>query len=198
MSSTTILFDIVFPAELQKIGPNGTASTDKEEEYVVDSLHIRMTNENGEAYEISLWSETDIFFHLVSKLDRSAFDQLRREQRLVVGFEDFPGSFKKLLQGCSAAERAKQAAVLLLDQVDAELHIVCKMEHKIVELLSCPFARLSDDQIKSTVQKRFQEMKLRAEAAEAKLSEYHGQNARSGKVPSLLQKGNAHNPGKAW
>lgn len=182
MSKTVM--EIRFPAELQF----ATAAS-KDDDAKVDNLDLRLVALGSDTYELTILSESDVFLNFYSKIDRSVFDVMRREQQLVVNFEGFPSSLSKLLQGC-IRDRTTQAALLLIENEVASLHIVCKMEHKIVELLSCPFSRLNEAETRIAVQQRFLELKQRLEKAEAKLSEISS-TYRTGRTPSLLNR-NSH------
>src|SRR5689334_18395164 len=116
-----VILDITFPAELQLLSAN--AQPPKEDDVKLDVLHLRVSMIGNDIYDLALWADSDVFFHLVSKIDRNVFDVLRREQQLVVGFEAFPASLGKLLQGC-VTERVTQAALLLIEGDIANLHIV--------------------------------------------------------------------------
>lgn len=200
-SNAVLVLDLGFPVELQTVTASDSASKQTADDQVkIDHVHIRMVQEGSDLYQIGLWSETDVFFNLTSRITRTGFDTLRREQQLVVGFEGFPQTLKKLLVSC-INERVTHAALLLLEGDLATLHIVCKMEHKIVELLSFPLQKLTEQELREVVQKRFLELQSRVDVAEAKLSEYASM-FRSGKTPSLLKSSTHQNgasqTGRHW
>ena len=191
------LIDIVFPVEIQTVDHQHQQQSSgavaavaepvaTEEDVKNDNLHLRMVLDGTDRYNLAIWSERDVFFNLTSRITRQSFDTLRREQQLVVGFEGFPAALKKLLVSC-LNERVTHAALLVLEGEMASLHIVCKMEHKIVELLSFPLQRLADPELREIVQKRFSELQARLENAETRVAEFQAMY-RSGKAPSLFNK----------
>jgi len=183
-----MMLDMGFPVEIQTltVGDSNETGTVGEDNVRMESAHIRVALQGQDVYRISLWSVTDVFLNLAVDISREGFDVLRREQQLVVGFEGFPSALKKLLTACTT-ERVTHAALLVVDNDSVSLHIVCKMEHKIVELLAISLNRLSGSDLQNAVQARFSELQSRLEVAEAKVVEFSSM-VRSGKVPSLLSK----------
>jgi len=176
----SLLLELVFPAEIQTVGVSS------DEEVKNENLSIRVMSQGSETYLIHVWSDSDVFFNLSCRLAKSQYDDLRREQQLVVGFDGFPLSLNKLLLSC-VNERLTHAALLLMEANSATLHIVCKLEHKIVELLSLPFEKFNDADLRNVVQDRFSELQAKLEIAEARVAEYASM-FRAGRVPSLFGK----------
>ena len=176
-----LVFESTFPIEIQFAT---TSWKEEEQDVKADKMHLRIHHEKGDRYKMELFSDKDVFFNFISSINKSEYDRIRREQQLFFDFLDFPSTLRKLFTAC-ATEKSTHAAVLVLDGDDVSLHVVRKLEHKIVELVSLPFEKLDEDEMRRVVQDRFDYLREKVDELSLKVSEYSSM-FRTGKTPSLF------------
>ncbi len=150
-----------------------------------DLASVSIIQQQNQEYLLLLSFESDVFFNVKRSLQPEAYEGMRKEQQLVVDFEHFPLMFFKLLQAC-VNEPQTHACIMVVEE-EMTLHVVCRMEHKIVELLSVSMELLDEQEQKEMVNHKFMELKQRMKAFELKINQMSSMY-RGGKTPSLFGK----------
>lgn len=174
------------PVELQSL------SFDQQGETRTDLADIQILQDGPNAeFVLTLSLEHDVFFNLRTLIGRDEFDTIRREQQLVIGYQDFPQVVGNLMTSC-IQESSTHACLIVLEQTQDDtavtLHVVRRMDHKIVELLSIPMDKVEGDMERAIVQSKFNELQSRLQESEVKLNALASMY-RSGKTPALFRVG---------
>ncbi|CAN0011236.1 unnamed protein product [Heterosigma akashiwo] len=130
-------------------------------------------------------SEADLFFHYTHQLDSQGFQVVVQEQqRLMVEFPDYPNVLIRMLNACIQEPHAHLAVFVMQRDVAARLDFIQNMEYKFVELMTCHFARSTEEVVQYQITYRHNAMKSKLALMQSRMQEVN--NLVKMKNPSLL------------
>mmetsp|Transcript_24105 Transcript_24105/g.44073 ORF Transcript_24105/g.44073 Transcript_24105/m.44073 type:complete len:236 (-) Transcript_24105:88-795(-) len=129
-------------------------------------------------------SEADLFFHYTHQLDSQGFQVVQEQQRLMVEFPDYPNVLIRMLNACIQEPHAHLAVFVMQRDVAARLDFIQNMEYKFVELMTCHFARSTEEVVQYQITYRYNAMKSKLALMQSRMQEVN--NLVKMKNPSLL------------
>eukprot|EP00636_Phaeomonas_parva_P015715 CAMPEP_0118862648 /NCGR_PEP_ID=MMETSP1163-20130328/7776_1 /TAXON_ID=124430 /ORGANISM="Phaeomonas parva, Strain CCMP2877" /LENGTH=171 /DNA_ID=CAMNT_0006796571 /DNA_START=149 /DNA_END=661 /DNA_ORIENTATION=+ len=99
------------------------------------------------AVRIELSSEADLFYHYAHLIDEAGFQVVQEQQKLMVEFADYPNVLIRMLNNCIREPHNHLAVFVMQQDGTARLDFIQNMEYKFVELMSCHFARSSEESV---------------------------------------------------
>lgn len=138
-----------------------------------------------------------MFFHFTHEIDDEAFKQIQENQKLCVGFKDYPNLAKKLFNNCINEPHGYIAVFIMQKEGTARLDFIQNIEYKFIELLSVDFMNSPDDVVRKQITYRYNALKSKITLMQDRISTIN--NIVKLKNPSLLlqiQKG-PHNLNKS-
>lgn len=165
------IFDREVPLELRyqesRDGPQDVGTL----EAIKVKVLVLGSDAEPEALRIELSSETDLFFHYTHTVDESGFRMMQEQQKLMVEFEDYTKVLTRMLNSCIKEPNTHLAIFVLQEDGPSRLDFIKNMEYKFVELLTCDFARSSEDLVRQHIAYRYNAMKSRLALMQARLSD---------------------------
>ena len=134
--------------------------------------------------KVTLTSESDIFFNYVASVSASAFPSIQAEQKLMVEFGEYANVLVKTLTQAIQQPQSYLAVFIMNRAGHARLDFIQSLEYKFVELLSVDFARSGDEEVRQSIQWRYNVLKAQMAGMQAHLQEVN--NLVKVKNPSLL------------
>ncbi len=111
---------------------------------------------------LELSSEADLFFHYTARIDEATFDRvMRREQRLMCEFGDFPRIVEQALSQCIREPETYMAVMFVGSNGQARLEFIQNMAFKYVELLTLPLMSTDEEVVRQQISYRYNKMKMR-------------------------------------
>lgn len=164
-------------------------------EAVKVSIYVSTGSEG--VVKVTLTSESDIFFNYVASVTAAEFPSIQAEQKLMVEFGEYANVLVKTLTQAIQQPQSYLAVFIMNRAGHARLDFIQSLEYKFVELLSVDFARAGDEEVRQSIQWRYNVLKAQMAGMQAHLQEVN--NLVKVKNPSLLlqlQGGSAGSPGR--
>ena len=133
---------------------------------------------------VVLTSESDIFFNYSTTVTASAFPAIQAEQKLMVDFSEYANVLIKTLTQAIQQPQSYLAVFIMNRAGHARLDFIQSLEYKFVELLSVDFLRSGDEEVRQSIQWRYNMLKAQIGGMQAHLQEVN--NLVKVKNPSLL------------
>ncbi len=160
----------------------------EEEEGQLDAVRAKVLIQGEshapEAVRVELGCESDLFFHYTHLLDEAGFAALQAEQRLMVEFNEYPHVLIRMLNSCVKEPDAYLAVFVLQSDNSGRVDFMQNAMYKFLELLSIQFTPSSGNMVRQQIHYRYNTMKARLAAMQARLNEVYA--TVKVKNPSLL------------
>lgn len=149
-----------------------------------ESILCRVISRSGKC-TLSLTSESDLFFNFYGDVDQAEYEQLRKEQGLMINFDEFPTLLVKLL--CSAMRDPKSYMLLFFingDGMSGKVQFVENFKsYKFVELLTLSVQCADHETIRDDISKRYSALRKRNQELGAQVSDM--KNVLKQKLPNF-------------
>uniref|UniRef100_A0A7S1KQ64 Spindle assembly abnormal protein 6 N-terminal domain-containing protein n=1 Tax=Percolomonas cosmopolitus TaxID=63605 RepID=A0A7S1KQ64_9EUKA len=187
-----IVFSKEIPVELRNsiVAGQGNGNQDADEIGSLEALRVKILqlvdspDQNIANIRIELSSESDLFLHYTFNLNPEDYDDLRREQKLMIEFDMFPRVLSKMLQAC-VKEPESFLTIFHMDNTGTGvLNFVQNMEYKFVDLLSLRFQMSPEHITRQHISFRYNSLRSRLAIMHSKLQDVN--NLVKLKQPSLL------------
>ena len=153
-------------------------------EAVKVSIYLSTQSGSEGTVKVTLTSESDIFFNYSTSVTASAFPSIQAEQKLMVDFSEYANVLIKTLTQAIQQPQSYLAVFIMNRAGHARLDFIQSLEYKFVELLSVDFTRATDDDVRQSIQWRYNLLKAQVGGMQAHLQEVN--NLVKVKNPSLL------------
>jgi len=124
-----------------------------------------------EYVRVELSSEANLWFLYIHEVDQEAFHDLQDEQRLMLGFAEYPGLLAKLLGSCLRDPRAFLGILSMQPQLRARLDFLQVLDYKFVEHLSVGFDAASEALVRDHIVYRYGRLKGMCATLQSTLSD---------------------------
>ena len=104
-------------------------------------------------------SNNDLFFYYSTEINRSSFEQIKRQQKLICDIVKFYELLIKYLDLCIEQNKKFMAVLNIQEDKMANLEILENLEYKFAELISLNFSPVSKDFINKQIIYRYNSMR---------------------------------------
>ena len=104
-------------------------------------------------------SNNDLFFYYSTEINRSSFEQIKRQQKLICDIVKFYELLIKYLDLCIEQNKKFMAVLNIQEDKMANLEIFENLEYKFAELISLNFSPVSKDFINKQIIYRYNSMR---------------------------------------
>ncbi|KAG9394394.1 putative alpha-1,3-mannosyl-glycoprotein beta-1, 2-n-acetylglucosaminyltransferase [Carpediemonas membranifera] len=153
-----IIFDREITLELRR-------HSSPQEPGMQENILVRIVSieREGRLHElrVELSSDADLFFHFTSSMDLDSFDKImRREQKLMCDFDEFPAVLEQTVAAC-IRDPTRLAVMFVTNDGRARMEFIQNMGYKYVELMALPFIATHEDIVRKHISYRYNRMKAK-------------------------------------
>lgn len=140
-----------------------------------EALTFRVISRPNECL-LSVTSEQDLYFNFSARVGKAAYEELRKEQSLMAGYQEFPAMLAKLL--ASVQREQKQYLAILFISTDGgtgRFEIIENFKSfKYVDILSLPMKCASPEEINRDIAQRYALLRRKNAELQTQVNELRG------------------------